>query len=296
MYEQNARKKKIKIRYRLSVVFFGAVLIFGFMFYKYMRSVTLEDVLSQDRNITFFNHASSDSEEDQPRGGEPESEGENAEAPQQNEIVNPVAQSEREEEDYLKDCAFVGDDLIYGLGLEKYGGLGSSSNILASMSLGVSNISADNPSDSAKISFNGEESTAIEALEKLKPENLYVMLGTKDAAYLSSDEIFLKYQAFMNKARISCPDSKIYIISAPPVTSAKESAAGSPIKNSVVDELNSKLLEYADNNGLYYLDLNSYLKDGDGFLRSDCAENDGLHFNSSAYGLFIEYILTHVAN
>ena len=44
--------KKKKVRYHFSLVFFAAVLIFGFMFFRYMKTTTLEEVLSEDRDIT----------------------------------------------------------------------------------------------------------------------------------------------------------------------------------------------------------------------------------------------------
>ena len=67
----------------------------------------------------------------------------------------------------------------------------------------------------------------------------------------------------------------------------------SPIKNADIDSFNERLLEYANNNDIYYLDLNSYLKDSTGALAASDAENDGVHFKYSTYEKFIDYILKH---
>ena len=78
MNGQVGRKKKLRIRYRLSIVFFGTVLIFGVMFYRYMKTVTLEDVLSEDRTITVFAHSKPSSDKgDKAEGETAPQEGEN---------------------------------------------------------------------------------------------------------------------------------------------------------------------------------------------------------------------------
>ena len=280
MNEQN-RKKKLRIRYRLSIVFFGTVLIFGLMFYRYMKTVTLEDVLSEDRTITVFNASQDDGDGSIPANG-----GEAQQPQSQAEIINPVPECEAKEESYLDNCVFIGDSITYGL--VSYG-IVPSSNVLASVSMSISRVETE------QIDTQYGSVTVLDALGQITPENIYIMLGSNGAAYMSSAEMYQDYQSFLNKLRIACPDSNVYIISTPPVSSEREMSTESPVKNSVIDELNGKLLEYADKNSVHYLDLASSLKNSDGCLPSDYADNDGMHFKYSTYELFIDYILSHVA-
>ncbi len=276
-------KKKIrKVRYRLSIVFFGTVLIFGLMFYRYMKNTSLEDVLSESRTITVFHENTSQKGEDSEDGAE----GAQTEPGNSAGIINPVPESEAVDSSYLDSCAFIGDNITYGL--SSYG-IVPGSNVLASASLSVSKI------DSAQIDTAYGTMTVLEAVTEMKPENIYVMLGSNGAAYMSSSEIYLGCSSFVNKLRIACPDSKIYVVSTPPVTEEKENSAESPVKNSDLDDLNAQLLEYCNSNGIYYLDLSSALKDENGRLPKDSAENDGIHFKKSTYETFINYILTHTA-
>lgn len=283
MNEQISRKKKLRIRYRLSIVFFVTVLIFGLIFYRYMKTVTLEEVLSQNRTITFF----TDSKDD-PDGGNISTEESGDSSAEQggepDEIVNPVPESEKADSSYLDDCVFIGDSLTYGL--SSYGVV-PSSNVLASVSMSIAKVETE------EIDTQYGLMTIVNALTEMNPKKIYVMLGSIGAAYLSAEDMYQKYQSFLNKASLACPDADIYIISTPPVTKNKEDSQESPIKNSVIDELNSKLLEYADNNGAYYVDTASALKGSDGCLPADYAENDGMHFKYSTYELFVDYILTH---
>ncbi len=276
-------KKKIrKVRYRLSVVFFGTVLIFGIMFYKYMKTTTLEDVLSEHRTITVF------SENTVQKGGDNGSEETAEEQPAESssEITNPVPESEAVGEEYLDGCVFIGDNITYGL--SSYG-MVPSSNVLASAALSLSKI------ESMEIDTSYGSMTVLQAVTEMKPQNVYVMLGSNGAAYMSPTEMYMSYSAFLNKLRIALPDSKLFVISTPPVSSVKESSAETPIKNSDLDDLNGQLLDYCNKNSVYYLDLSSALKDESGCLPADAAENDGMHFKQSTYETFINYILTHTA-
>ncbi len=280
-------KKKIrKVRYRLSIVFFATVLIFGLMFYKYMKNTSLEDVLSESRTITVFSENTS-KKGDKAEEDTPEDSGDNvSESDTPAEIINPVPESEAVEESYLDSCAFIGDSIIYGL--SSYA-IAPSSSVLSSASLSVSKI------DSAEIDTSMGSMTVIDAVTELKPQNIYVMLGSNGIAYMSPADIYLNYSAFMNKLRIAAPDSKIFVISTPPVSKSREESAESPVKNADIDDLNSRLLEYCNSNSLYYLDLSSALKDDSGYLPEDSSENDGMHFKKSTYDQFLNFILTHTA-
>ena len=282
---QEQKRKVRRVRYRLSVVFFGTVLIFGLMFYHYMKTVTLEDVLSQNRTITVFSGNTTQKGQDKTDAENNTPSDDIADVPV-GDVINPVPESEKAEDSYLDSCVFIGDSITYGL--VSYGVV-PSSNVLASVALSVSKI------DTMQIDTAYGNVTVIDALTEMKPENIYIMLGSNGAAYMTPSEIYHCYSTFMNKVRIACPDAKIYIISTPPVTDGKENSLESPISNDDIDELNKSLLDYADQNGVHYLDVASVLKNSSGKLPTDSAEKDGMHFMRTTYETFIDYILCHVA-
>ncbi|MCD7888845.1 MAG: GDSL-type esterase/lipase family protein [Oscillospiraceae bacterium] len=282
-------KKPLKVRYNFGIVLLGVIIIFGVVFYRYMKSTTLEEVLSEDREIyvpSFASILGNDDEEEEDNSvatADADSESEESEP---SEIINPVPESEAVSSDYLDSCVFIGDSITYGL--SSYG-LVSSSSVYASVSMSIAKIETE------EIETQYGTMTVLDALEESQPENIYVMLGTNGAAWLSVDDMYDYFTSFMKKLMNKCPDSEIYIISVPPVTSDKESSVETPISNSDLDSFNELLLEYANDKSLHYLDVNSYLKDGGSSLPSSYAENDGVHLKYSTYELFIDYILTHVA-
>ncbi|MCD7822856.1 MAG: GDSL-type esterase/lipase family protein [Oscillospiraceae bacterium] len=283
-------KKPIKVRYNFGIVLLGVIIIFGLVFYRYMKNTTLEEVLSEDREIyvpSFASLLNGDDEEIEENNAtavsDSDSESENSDP---KEIVNPVPESEARTSDYLDSCVFIGDSITYGL--SSYG-LVSSSNVYASVSMSIAKIETE------EIETQYGTMTVLDALEESEPENIYVMLGTSGAAWLSVDDMYDYFTSFMKKLISKCPDSEIYIISVPPVTSDKETSVETPISNSDLDSFNELLLEYANSKLVHYLDMNSYLKGGGSSLPSSYAENDGVHLKYSTYELFIDYILTHVA-
>ncbi len=282
MADLKTRKKPKRVKYHFSIVFFAAVVIFGAMFYKHYTSTTLEDVLAQ-QDIVADNQQAVENEENQSTNTPDLSEETPDAVP--TEKVNPVPESERASDDYLKNVVFIGDSLTFGLSTYN---IVPSSNVLASVSLNLAKI------DTATVDTAFGKLTIVDAMTQMQPETAYIMLGSNGVAYLNTNELYQYFSTFMKTVRDACPETDFYIISVPPVTAEKEATVNVPIKNSDIDEFNNKLLEYCNRNGLNYLDLNSYLKNENGVLADEDAENDGMHLKHSTYTKFTDYILTHV--
>lgn len=280
MSEYRKGKHK-KVRYHFSLVFFAAVLIFGFMFLKYMKTTTLEEVLSEDRNITLPALSFNTHDEEDKQGNEAD-----AQPSANGEIINPVAESEAADKAYFDSCVFIGDFIPYGMSSYE---VVPATSVYASMSMNVSN------ADAQKVETQFGSMTVLEALEKKSFESIYIMLGSNGAAWMSVTDMYTDYIAFANKVKAACTDSRIFIVSVPPVTAAKEQSKESPISNADINSFNEKLLDYASSNNMYYLDVNTYFKNENGMLPADLAENDGLHFKYSAYEKLSDYILSHTA-
>lgn len=281
-YNYRTSKKPRKVRYHFSLVFFAGVLIFGLMFWRYMKTTTLEDVLSKDRNIVV--PAAAGNVEGSNSGGENNTNQGGASALPAGDVKNPVAESEAKEKSYFDSCTFIGDSLTYGM--SSYG-IVPADKVYASMSMTAAN------TETEQVDTPSGKMTVAEALEQSKGENIYIMLSSTASAYMGIGDMYNGFTSLVSRVKALCPDSRIFIVSVPPVSSARESSKESPIKNSDIDSYNAKLLEYANSNNIYYLDINTYFKDANGFLPAEDAENDGLHLKQSAYEKLADYFLTH---
>lgn len=284
MSEYRTGKKPKKVRYHFGLVLLAGMLIFGYSFWQYMKNTTLEDVLSQDRQIIV--PAISGNKNNTDNAENTQENTADQKVSQNGEIINPVSESAAQDNSYFDNCVFIGDSITFGLSSYE---VVPASSVYASMGMNITNAGTE------LVETPYGKMTVIEALEKRMPENIYIMLGSNGAAWMTVGEMYSQYTDFVAKVKAVCAEARIFLISVPPVSSKKEESKESPILNSDIDSFNERLLDYASGRNYYYIDINSYFKDDSGKLPSSYAENDGLHFKFSAYEKFVDYILTHTA-
>ncbi len=212
-------------------------------------------------------------------------------------LANPIPQSAPVDPSYFENCVFIGDSI--SAGFSSYGFI-PEKNVYASIGMNIDKINTQTMPVMLKDSVDAttysiQEMTVIDALKISRPDTIYIMLGSNGIAWLSNDYMISKYQEFVDAIKAELPDTTIYIMSIPPVTVNRE-AEDNPngqILNSNIDVYNSELLKFANDNGFYFIDVNTCLKGNDGKLPTEWAGRDGMHFNRDTYNLVINYILSH---
>lgn len=203
-----------------------------------------------------------------------------------NDIVNPVPESDPVSETYLGKCMFVGDSITVGFADYQFV---SMKNICATVGMNIEKINTD------KMKTTYGELTALDTLKEAKPANIYIMLGSNGIAWMTNEEMLSLYSDFVDNIKKALPDSDVYILSIPPVTAEREASKKDPIKNEAIDQYNSELLKMADSKGIYYVDINTVLKGSDGKFPAADAADDGMHFKKNTYKTVVDYILSHTA-
>lgn len=203
---------------------------------------------------------------------------------------NPVPESERQPDSYLEECVFIGDSISTGLSGYK---IVPAENVLADVGLRIDNI------ETAKVKNPrfSEPVNVMAALESIKPENVYILLGSNGVAWCNNDSMLESYAAFVDDIKTKLPVSNVYIISITPVGTMKENIdtiENGKVLNSEIDQFNERLLSLADEKNVHFVNVNPELKDSTGKLPDDVT-SDGMHFNKPTYTKFINYILTHTA-
>lgn len=265
------------IRFRFKAVFLIIIAVFAVSFVLYMTEANINS-----RKINSEGYSAESigfSEDTQSIPTKPIEE--------ENTIINPVPASERLSETYFGKCAFVGDSISVGLGDYQ---LVPIKNVFAEVGMNIEKINTETMNTAYG------EMTVLDALKTAKPENIYIMLGSNGISWLSISDMLQYYSQFVDNVRKELPDSKIYILSIPPVTAERETAENEPINNLDIDKYNSELLKMADEKKIYYVDINTALKGNDGKFPSEMAEKDGMHFVKTTYSVMLDYILSHTAD
>lgn len=172
---------------------------------------------------------------------------------------------------------FIGDSLTVGLKL--YGGL-SDADYFCITGIGVNGI--------CEAYMNGIMLDT--KLESTKYGTIYIMLGINDIG-INRDNYLSSYRALLNYICEKQPDADIIIQSILVVTSSYTSS--NPIfNNDEVRARNNALSEIADNDHIFYLDLNNYFMDSNGNLY-DNLSTDGCHLSADAYSIWTDTLLNY---
>ncbi len=197
--------------------------------------------------------------------------------------INPVPESAAKTTDYLTKAAFLGDANVY---LFKENALLGSDNVYSSMALNLDNYETE------YFDYNG---TQLRMLSIMRAAScpIYLMFGTESLAEKSPTETSALFSDMLNKVKAVAPEADIFVLSVPPVTYDAERGE-KPIQNSAIDEYNSLLLEIANESDVYFVDTNTALKNNDGKLDYNLAQEDGVHLSAEGGAVLLNYVLAHV--
>jgi len=291
-YGKNKVAKKRKTKFRIDMVVISCAIAFVACFVIYIKTAELaasdkdfSKTSSQTESVVVVDNSLTPSNSEKPSSDSVLTE----EASSQEVIkqaINPVPECESVGMQYFDGCIFIGDSLTFGLASYN---LIKQDNVIASIGMNVNKI------DTELIKTTSGDITALDALKKAQPKNVYLMLGSNGIAWLSNESMIEKYGVFVDEVTSETPNTTVYILSIPPVTEGKETASEGSVLNSKIDGYNSELLNMANEKNVYYVDINTALKNNQGKLDTDKAQKDGMHFQKATYDIMLNYIMTHVS-
>ena len=117
------------------------------------------------------------------------------------------------------------------------------------------------------------------------------MLGINDLGTGTSESFAEYYKSVVDQIHEMQPDAIIYIQSIINITADRD-AQGDVITNDNINEKNALIQQLANNDYIYYLDINEVLVDEHGFLNSDYT-SDGIHLGGGSLSLWEDYLYSH---
>lgn len=190
------------------------------------------------------------------------------------------------EDDYFKDAVFIGDSRT--VGLFEYGNLEETATFYASTGLSIFKLMdariAQLPGDKRMISVR-------EALQETTFSKIYLMLGINEMGTGTANTFADKYAEIVEELKELQPEAIIYIQGIMKVTTDR-SNQGDYINNEGIEERNSLLQKLADNQRVFYLDVNPILVDETGGM-VDSYTFDGVHLKAQYIDLWKNYLKSH---
>lgn len=193
--------------------------------------------------------------------------------------VTPTGEFDAE---FFKDDLFIGDSIFTGLYLYSYI---DRKNVAAAVGY---------TAYGAQVNAFDEDfysGSAADYAKDKQPKRIIIMLGSNGLSNQTDfDDFENGYRGLLNTLKKDCPDSKICVISVPPITENSSMASYSGITNTIIDTANVRIKSLCSDLGLLYYDLNSVLKDENGNFSEKYTEVDGMHFLGTTYPVLLSGI------
>ncbi len=187
------------------------------------------------------------------------------------------------EDDYFSDAVFIGDSRT--VGMYEYGGLEDIAAFYASTGLTVYKIF-----DSPIVEVPGQKKkiTVEEALQANSFAKIYLMIGINEMGRGTVETFTEKYREVVAHLQELQPEAIIYIQGIIKVT-AERSGQGDYINNEGIEARNAELAKLADNNSIFYLDVNPFICDETGGM-VDSYTFDGVHLKAKYIQIWKDYL------
>lgn len=134
------------------------------------------------------------------------------------------------------------------------------------------------------------ERTLVESLLAQEASKYYIELGINEVSYRSPDEYKENMRNLISMIREKNPSGIIYLQSLMPIAYSTEVETN--ISKAKIDAYNEVLVSLAEEESCYYLNVNGYLAEENGYLAEGVA-SDGIHFGVPYYRKWEDYLRVH---
>ena len=132
--------------------------------------------------------------------------------------------------------------------------------------------------------------TIAEAVAKMKPRRVVIMLGTNDTG-MAVEDFISNYKQLVQAIQTSYPYTDIIVNTVPPVPA---NHANYPhMDQTKIDDFNMALLSMCEQMGLKFLNSAEALKDANGYGREDYYQTGDIHLKPVGLKAMLSYLRTH---
>lgn len=190
------------------------------------------------------------------------------------------------EDDYFSDAVFIGDSRT--VGMFEYGGLEETAAFYASTGLTVYKLF-----DAEIVPVEGQKKkiSVEQALSENSFAKIYLMIGINEMGTGTVESFTEAYREAVERLLELQPDAILYIQGIMKVTTER-SEQGDYINNEGIEARNQALSGLADNERVFYLDVNPCICDETGGMEPSYTF-DGVHLKAQYIDLWKDYLKTH---
>lgn len=187
---------------------------------------------------------------------------------------------------YIDETIFVGDSNTYRY--YQYGLL-ELDQVVAVEGLGIQNFTTDK-----SIYFKGDDNgySIPDALAKMKPRRIIVMMGTNNAdGTMSASDFASNYRTALEAIKTAYPYTDIIVAAVPPIPQDHSSYPNMSMET--INQFNDALAQMCADNGYKFLNTNEILVGSDGYGKAQYFLSGDIHLKKDALTAVMEYARTH---
>lgn len=190
------------------------------------------------------------------------------------------------DDSYFDDAVFIGDSRT--VGMYEYGGLEETSTFYASTGLTIYKMF-----DSKIVAVPGQKKkiTVEEALSERQFAKIYLMIGINEMGTGTVESFMKAYGEAVQHLQQLQPDAVIYLQAIMKVTTER-SGQGDYITNEGIEARNEEIAKLADDEKIYYLDVNPLICDETGGMVASYTY-DGVHLKAQYIPIWLDFLKEH---
>ena len=197
-----------------------------------------------------------------------------------------LGQTDDAGKEYIDQTIFVGDSNTYRY--YQYALL-ELDQVVAVEGLGIQNFTTDK-----SIYFKGDDTgySIPDALAKMKPRRIIVMMGTNNAdGSMSASEFVSNYRTGLEAIKTAYPYTDIIVAAVPPIP--QDHASYPSMSMETINDFNEALAQMCADNGYKFLNISEVLVGNDGYGKSQYFMAGDIHLKKDALTAIMEYARTH---
>ena len=142
------------------------------------------------------------------------------------------------------------------------------------------------------VTFKKDSSTytIAQAVAKMKPRRVVIMLGTNDNG-MNTEDFISNYTALVQAIQASYPYTDIIVNTVPPVPSNHSNYPN--MDQTRIDDFNMALLTMCEQLGVKFLNSAEALKDANGYGNVDYYQSGDIHLKPAGLKVLLKYLRTH---
>lgn len=190
------------------------------------------------------------------------------------------------DDSYFDDAVFIGDSRT--VGMYEYGGLEETSTFYASTGLTIYKMF-----DSKIVAVPGQKKkiTVEEALSEKQFAKIYLMIGINEMGTGTVESFMKAYGEAVQHLQQLQPDAVIYLQAIMKVTTER-SGQRDYITNEGIEARNEEIAKLADDEKIYYLDVNPLICDETGGMVASYTY-DGVHLKAQYIPIWLDFLKEH---